>query len=195
MTGSPWALAGVQAEAFAPRNATGWPEHWVARVTFLLALLTHERRVHPGGDAVCLLWARRWRCALSGGTVGFGTAMVAGSNREAGMGLVAISLVAGVWRWRRGGHLACWWIARRGTGQAVRVHSFASRRPGAGRELLVVVTEEADRKGWDLYLEPANARLGAYYGDFGFKTLPAGRPRPSCQRMWRPALRGDHSER
>ena len=56
----------------------------------------------------------------------------------------------------------------------LEVHMVASEQPGAGRRLLEVIEEEADRNGWALLLDAANDRLAGYYGSLGFQaTGPA----------------------
>lgn len=67
----------------------------------------------------------------------------------------------------------------------LEVHMVASEQPGAGRRLLEVIEEEADRNGWALLLDAANDRLAGYYGSLGFQATGPAALMPYGERVTR----------
>jgi hypothetical protein len=159
----------------------------------LVALATHHRRVHESGQALCLLGVRRSRMLVFLSATALAVIFIGGASPVAGMALAGAAAclwaatACRAWRSRAVGTRPTMGAAR----DAVRVHSVASIRRGAGAEVLQKLTEEADQKGWSLFLDAANTELARYYLRFGFRataTAPmrTGRDRVRRSlRMWR----------
>jgi hypothetical protein len=164
----------------------------VFKTGMLIALGAFDRRVHPSGQAVCLL-APRWPRLVLSTT---GAVVIAGLIGAvlAPLGWALLVLTALVFlplavratmalpAKRRLGR-----IGPPGRRRHIYVHSVASTRPGAGAELMTLLAGEADQKGWLLVLDAENENLGAYYLRFGFArggavSMPDGTVRV---RMWR----------
>jgi hypothetical protein len=191
-----WRLAGVEARAFGPVRRNSGLSRYPAQTAQLMSLIFYERRVHPSGQAVCLLGLRVWR---------FGAAVAAlvvligciGAFSPYTCIAVAVAVVVSLLprAVRTGRAFAA--TARLRTllpeRPYVYVHSMASTLPGAGAELLAELAHEAGDKGWSLVLDASNQKLAAYYGRLGFVAqgeavkMPGGGSRV---RMWRgaPAL-------
>ncbi|MGP8205252.1 MAG: hypothetical protein ACLQVK_04200 [Acidimicrobiales bacterium] len=194
---SMWQLADVEALAFRGDGGGTVTSRLAFKTATLIALSAFDRRVHPSGQAVCLL-APRWLRLVSSTT---GAVVLAG-------------LIGAVWPPLGGALLVLTAVvllplavratvalpARRrlrrvgppGRRRYVYVHSVASTRPGAGAELMTSLAGEADQKGWLLVLDAGNESLGAYYAKFGFARGGAVRmPDGTVQvRMWRQPQHG-----
>lgn len=192
---SAWDMAGVQARAFGSRAGKSRLGETRMRLAIWIVTLTHERREHPDGTAVCLLGPKAVRIAILLIATVLASLFVGDVGAEGGMALVlAVSWIMGPSAVRYGKRL----LRSAGPhscgipGGTVIVHSLASIRRGAGAELMVMLTDEADRRGWMLSLEADGEELVQYYERFGFRrvaetSLPVterGVPmtrRPSCR--------------
>jgi hypothetical protein len=188
-----WQLAGVEAQAFSRRNRRNAPVKVAFQAAMAIALGAFDRRVHPSGQAVCLL-APRWRRLVGPGLGGVVAAVLIGAAMPlAGWLLLAstalVCLPSAVRATRAlPARVRLGRIGPPGHRHGVYVHSVASTRPGAGAELMASLAGEADQKDWLLYLDADNEELATYYSRFGFARgaavrMPDGTVRV---RMWRP---------
>ena len=191
MSASLWSLAGVEAEAFAPRRGYWCLNRVMTRALMMLALVSYERRTDVSGQALCLLRPRRSRQAIIIGAAAFLTCLIAGASPVAGLtGVVLLIVLLGPRAVRSAIRARQRGALRQAIpkGQYVYVHSVASARSGAGAELLERLVREADSKGWSLLLDADNERLASYYGRFGFVRVrqTATIKAPAQLPMWRP---------
>jgi hypothetical protein len=189
-----WHLAGVEIRAFGDRNAGSLWWRLVFRAAILLSLVAYARRVHPSGQALCLLWLRPWRCV--GGIAGLLLIVCTAGAISPVLGAVLVAAIAVVLgpcaisavklrpEWKE--------LSRRTPpGRHVYVHSVASQLPGAGAQLLRALALEADENGWSMVLDASNEKLVRYYQQFGFVPRGPGVRMPHGARhvrMWRPPI-------
>lgn len=185
---SRWALAGTLAQAFGGRPSVEGIPRSALQPVFWLQLLLGEHRAEPDGDAVCMLdvpgparTAKRLGAATVLAALCVTLVVFARYTWPAVVFLAAASLlvlpaarrsVAGIPARRR----------LRGClppGRTVTVHSVASITPGAGRQLLGRVNDEADRRRWTLVLTAANDTLAGYYQGLGYEIPPGAASLPS----------------
>lgn len=199
-----WALATVATAAFQgqPQTRLQWPlaRRTCLRFMITLSILLADRRVHPSGRALCLLVrskndhaGRAVALALSGLVVLGGLVLLAPwafwAVAIAAAVLLGPQLLVSLRAHSARGQLA-------GTdlkGQCVGVHTVSSVLPGAGRQLMQSLNEEADRKGWVLMLDAANEPLAAYYAGLGYVAVSDPVPMPwgeSTVRMMRSPTHG-----
>lgn len=199
-----WTLSAVATAAFGdqPQTRLQWPlaRRWCLRLMIIVSMLVSERRVHPSGRALCLLV--RSKNSGSGRAVAL--------TLLALFALVALVIAAPLAFWAVAAvatvllgpqlivavraHAARARLARlRLKSPYVGVHTVASLQPGAGRELMQSLNEEADAMGWTLVLDAANGFLAAYYADLGYVALsdPVAMPwGESTVRMMRAPTKG-----
>ncbi len=187
-----WQLSEVEAQAFGRGHHRRVPAKVAFRAAMVVALGAFERRVHPSGQAVCLL-APRWRrvvgCSLGAVVC---AALIGAVVPVLGWVMLALSALVSLPFAARAARALPARVRLGRTGpspgrRAVYVHSVASTRPGAGADLLTSLADEADEAGWWLYLDADNGDLAAYYSRFGFSWAGAVRmPNGTVRaRMWR----------
>jgi len=189
-----WSLAGVEVRAFGDRGAGTMLRQVFFRAAMLLSLIAYAKRVHPSGQALCLLWLRPWRF-LGAIATSLLVVCITGAIYPL-LGVVLIAAIAAVL-------LPCsigavksrpgWKELSKLTppGRHIYVHSVASQLPGAGAELLRALAIEADEQRWSLVLDASNEKLVRYYEQFGFGPLGPGVQMPDGARhvrMWRPPI-------
>jgi len=190
-----WRLARVETVAFSRYHRPNLAGRGCLLAGMLAALVLCERRVHPSGRAVCLLGMRRGR--LVGGVGGFVVAaMMLGAFApvvaEACLGIVAAVFARGALSALRNLPGKARLGRAKPPGPCRYLHSVASTLPGAGAELLRVLGDEADEKGWWLLTEASSERLASYYGAFGFCRLGLAVVMSDGSehvRMWRPPVK------
>ena len=189
-------LARLETRAFfdQPQCAYQWP---IGRrlglwLTMFANVLVYERRVSPDGQGLCLLGRVR---PAGAAWCGFGVAAyLAGClSALAWMPwLVVAPMALGVFlcapafrvRHRSGPSRARLTQAQAGLDSGLpprpwlSVHSVASLRPGAGREVIEALCQEADEAGWNLILDAGNETLARYYEAFGFVAIAEGASMP-----------------
>ena len=189
-----WHLAGVEVRAFGGRDARTFLRRALFRTAMLLSLVAYAKRVHPSGQALCLLWLRPWR--FLGGIAALLLVVcttgalypVLGAVLVVVITAVLLPCVIGTVKARPG-----WKELAKLTppGRHVYVHSVASQLPGAGAEVLRGLALEADEERWSLVLDASNEKLVRYYEQFGFRALGPGVQMPDGARhvrMWRPPI-------
>jgi hypothetical protein len=190
---SHWRLAGIEVRAFGGRDRTIlWRLFF--RAAMLLSLVAYTKRIHPSGEALCLLWLKPLR--FLGGTAALLLVVcttcaiypLLGAVLVVGIAGVLLPCAIGAVRARPG-----WKELAKATppGRHIYVHSVASQLPGAGAELLRALALEADDKHWSLVLDASNEKLVRYYEQFGFEALGAGVQMTDGARhvrMWRPPI-------
>lgn len=177
-----WALAGVEAEAFAetPQIKSQWPfaRRSCLRVVMWVTLLVCERRVNADGTALLMLNPRPGRSLRRLVAVGAGWFVVLLGLAVVWVPLfwaaVAVQvaflgpLVVASW----GSRTARRQLKSFGPKEPSRyVHSVASVERGAGAMVMSDLAAEADGKGWLLALDTGHPRLVEYYQAFGFSVL------------------------
>jgi len=178
----PLALSGLAVQAFAdqPQSKMQWPlaRRFCLLALVMLSILTSDVRVHPDGDAFCLLSRpsiRRDVLAVSMVTGAFAVlaGMVAAAPILFWVVVAAILvLVLPSLRLSVVAHRAHAVLARSSpTRPYVGVHTVTSTCAGHGRQLMADLGREADRKGWTLVLDAANEVLAGYYSDLGYSRL------------------------
>lgn len=178
-----WTLAGVATRAFAPRPQFARMRPGPLRLVFWLIVAVGDRRINPSGTAVCCLSGASTRPRIRGCLavlVGLAVLAALWATMSVTWPVWAVLVVAG---WLYAPMIRSSVAGRRARralrqsrppGRTVMVHTVASIESGAGRLLVEAVTSEADRHGWTLVLDAANARLADYYRQFGFEpTGPA----------------------
>lgn len=188
-----WALAGVEADAFANtpqvRAQLRLWRHGCLRVGMWLILLVCDRRVNEDATALCLFAPLTFRKQVRA------LARLGALGLVVTAGAVAIALVWPplVWLLALGFLLLVTPCARSGwanrrakaalesfgpDGPAIYVHSVARvpgpEEKGAGARVMQALTAEAEEKGWRLVLDAGDRKLVDYYRRFGFE--PAGEP-------------------
>jgi hypothetical protein len=193
-----WQAVAVEVEAFGRRRRLGPAKRAGLALRNTLATLFYERRVHPSGEAVCLLQPRHALVGVVGISVLAGGTALGVFAPLASLAILcaavlfataASSFPAAVVRAVKTSPAR--WHRRRlvPKGKRVYLRSLASTRKGAGAELLAAVVEEADLHGWTLVLDAADPALVRYYERFGFAC--AARVQPDQEtRMWRASRRG-----
>lgn len=177
-----WILSGVATAAFAdqPQTRAQWPiaRRGCLRAMVLLSLVVSERRVHCSGKALCLLVEDGKghplrEVALAVGGLGVLAVLVTEVPwlfwLIVGLLLVFLGpqLVTSLRVRRLNSSLRRW----RPESRYVGVHTVASVRSGAGRELMSELNREADVKGWTLVVDAANEALVRYYGALGYMAV------------------------
>jgi len=173
VTMSMWSLSGTLTGAFAARPSPRRVSRLCSRAGAALALVAYERRALPAGEAVCLLSRRTGRRPALCAGLAVTLALLTGAAPLAGLALgVMLGAGAGYRLWEastgKGGSAARKRLPHSTGRRCVYVHSVASRRRGAGAELMDALSREADDRGWTLELHADNARLAQYYQQFGF---------------------------
>jgi hypothetical protein len=190
-----WELAGVEIRAFGGREPGSLWWRGVFRAAIMLSLVVYARRVHPTGQALCLLWLRPWR--LVGGIIGLLLVVCAAGALSPVLGAALIAAIAAILlpgvpaavKARSASRQLCRLTP---PGRHIYVHSVASQLPGAGAQLLRGLVLEADQSGWSLVLDASNEKLARYYEQFGFVPRGPGVQMPDGARhvrMWRPPIR------
>ena len=202
---SVWHLArhGVTSFRDQPQTRMQWP---VLRplclwVLLVVSVATSERRVHPEGDAFCLLTTRRRRGQVM--------AMAMGMAFAAPIALLVAVLPVVFWLVvlalavllfpscvlkLKTGHLRARLAASAPSGRLVGIHTVTSVQPGHGAQVVEMVVREADSSGWSLVLDAANERLAAYYSQFGFQPCGEGVLMPWGERVIRMVRRPTREE-
>ena len=195
-TPSIWQLTrlGLQAFRDQPQTRMQWPifRSLCLRVLLIVSVSTAERRVHPDGDAFCLLTTRSRRGEA---VTAFAAAALAApiillvAFLPIVFWLVVLALAvlltpsgilsARTHRYRE--RLA----ASAPAGPLVGIHTVTSSVRGHGAELMDMVTREADSSSWTLVLDAANDRLADYYSRFGFQPCGEGVVMPWGERVIR----------
>ncbi len=188
-----WHLAGVEARAFGAAHGNNKLRRLGSKMAILPSLILYERRMHPSGQAVCLLRLRRTRfCGIVAAVVVlvFAAAAVSPYAGAALATAMIVLLARGAVRAGRGLGAETRLRTLSPPGAHLYVHSLASTLPGAGAELLRDLAREADDKRWSMILDASNEKLSKYYENFGFLALGPAVHMPdgsSHLRMWRPA--------
>ncbi|HVA44472.1 MAG TPA: hypothetical protein VNF50_13400 [Acidimicrobiales bacterium] len=176
------ALSGLAVRAFAdqPQSKMQWPvaRPFCLRALVLLSILTSDVRVHPDGQAFCLLARPSVRrdvlaVSLMAAAVAALAGMVVAAPILFWVVVVAILvLILPSLRLSLLAHRAHKVLARSSpTRPYVGVHTVTSTCPGHGRQLMADLGREADSKGWTLVLDAANEALAGYYSDLGYMSL------------------------
>ncbi|HTV12632.1 MAG TPA: hypothetical protein VME20_12315 [Acidimicrobiales bacterium] len=187
-----WQLVRVEARAF------GGAQPGALRGALLfarsaLSLWAHHVRVHPSGQALCLLGPRPWRvCGAAVALLVF-TGALGTVSRAAALSITSAVLVvlfpSATWAISRAPSWRAW-KKERPPRPYTFIGSLASVKPGAGAQLVQAVVSEAAAKGQGVVLDADNDALVRYYERLGFLAFKASqedRPlRPLPVRMWRP---------
>ena len=191
-----WQLTRLGLVAFRdqPQTRMQWPilRALCLQVLLIVSIATAERRVHPGGDAFCLLSTRSRRgevmAALVGAVLSVPIILLV-AFLPVLFWLVVLTLAVllspsallSLKTRRLRERLA----ASAPSGPLIGIHTVTSSFPGHGAELMNQVSEEADLAGWSLVLDAANERLSDYYGRFGFQACGEGVVMPWGERVIR----------
>lgn len=191
-----WRCLRVEATAFRARkrrDGIAGPARGLAGLAAIaLALWAYERRASPNGRAVCLL-GPRWPRLVAGGLGAILAAGVVGALCPVAAYLVVASISACLFpvvvRAVRAVPAGRSLPAMAPLGPHLYLHSLASTAPGAGAELVQLVSRETDAAGRALVLDAGNEKLLHYYEALGFRALGPWAPMPKGEarvRMWRP---------